>query len=139
MELIEEIKNIKSGKAELKKFGITLAVALAILGGLLFWRGKSHFFYFLAVSAVFLVLGVAVPILLKPIHKAWMTAAILLGWFMTRAILSALFFFVVTPIGILAKLFGKDFLSLRIVKDAESYWIPKKAAKFEKDNYERQF
>jgi len=137
--IIEEIKNIKSGKRELRKFGIVVGIVLGLLGVLFLWRGKDTYSYFLILSAAFLILGLAVPILLKPIHKVWMTLAELLGWLMTRVILSVLFYLVVTPIGLLARLSGKDFLDSKFDRNANSYWIPKGTVKFEKSNYERQF
>lgn len=50
-----------------------------------------------------------------------------------------LFYLVVTPIGLLARLFSKDFLNLKFNRNADSYWIPKGEVKFERSNYERQF
>jgi len=137
--IIEEIKNIKSGKRELRKFGITVGIVLGLLGGLFLWRGRDTYSYFLILSAAFLLLGLVVPILLKPIHKVWMTLAVLLGWLMTRVILSVLFYLVVTPIGLLARLFRKDFLELKFNGNGDSYWIPKGKVKFERSDYERQF
>ncbi len=84
--IIEPIKNIKSGRSDLRKFGITVGIVLGLLGGLLFWRGKDSYLYFLMLSATFLLLGLVVPILLKPIHKVWMTLAVLMGWFMTTGV-----------------------------------------------------
>jgi hypothetical protein len=68
-----------------------------------------------------------------------MTLAILLGWLMTRIILIILFYLVVTPIGLLAKLSGKDFLNRKFNREAQSYWIPRKATTTDKGNYEKQF
>ncbi len=137
--IIEEIKNIKSGRRELRKFGITVGIVLGLLGGLFFWRGRDYYFYFLILSAALLLLGFVVPILLKPIHKVWMTLALLLGWLMTRVILSVLFYLVVTPIGLFGRLFGKGFLDLKFNRNVDSYWIPKAKVKLEKSDYERQF
>jgi hypothetical protein len=137
--IIEDIRNIKSGRSELRKFGITLGIVLGLLGGLFLWRGRDYYSYFFVFSAVFLLLGLILPILLKPIHKIWMTLAILLGWLITRIILSILFYLVVTPIGFLARLSGKTFLDLRFDKNADSYWNPKKKTNHEKEYYENQF
>ena len=137
--IIEEIKNIASEKRELRKFGITVGIVLGLLGGLFFWREKEYYFYFLIFSAALLFLGTVVPILLKPIHKVWMILALLLGWVMTRMILSVLFYLVVTPIGLLAKLFGKDRLDLAFDKSAESYWRSKDNTRQETNDYEKQF
>jgi len=138
--IIEEIKNIKGGRRELRKFGITVGIVSGVLGGLFLWCEKDYYFYFLILSGAFFLLGIVVPILLKPIHKVWMTLAILMGWFVTRVILTFLFYLVVTPIGLLGRLFGKDFLDLKSDRSAvDSYWIPRKVSKFGTKNYENQF
>lgn len=137
--IAEEIRNIKSGKSDLRKFGISVGIVLSLLGGLFLWREKSYYFYFFILSATLIFPGLAAPTILKPIHKAWMTLAVLLGWLMTRLILIVLFYLIVTPISCLAKLFGEQFLDLKFNKDANSYWIPRKTEKFQRSDYERQF
>lgn len=137
--ITKEIKNIKSGRSELRKFGITVGIVSGLLGGLFLWREKDYYFYFLVLSGAFFLLGIVVPILLKPIHKIWMTLAILMGWFVTRLILTLLFYLVVTPIGLLGRLFGKDFLDLKFDRNTDSYWITREVSKFGTKNYENQF
>jgi hypothetical protein len=126
MTIIDDIKRIKSGKRQLRNFGLTIGVACSVFG-LLFWlRGKSYFVYFLFCSLPFLFFGILFPIVLKPIQKVWMAFSILLGWIITRIILFILYYFILTPISLIARLFGKDFLKLKINKDAKSYWLKKK-------------
>ena len=137
--LLSEIKNIKSGKAELRKFGITLGIVFGLLGGLFLWRDKPYYFYLFLLSAFFLFFGLMFPIFLKPIHKMWMGLALVLGSVMTRVILSVLFYLVITPLGLISRLSGKDFLDLKFNKSASSYWIQRKKVIFEKANYEKQF
>ncbi len=137
--LLDEIKAIKSGKTELRKFGITLGIVFGLLGGLFLWREKSYYFYLFILSAFFLFFGLVLPVLLKPIHKIWMGLALVLGSIMTRVILSVLFYLVITPLGLISKLSGKDFLDLKFDKSASSYWIQRKKITFEKSNYEKQF
>jgi hypothetical protein len=137
--IVEEIKNIKSGKSDLRKFGIMIGIILILLGGLFFWREKSFYSYILIPAAAFIILGLAAPTMLKPIHKVWMAISVILGWIITRVILGILFYLVVTPTGWLGWLFGKQFLDLKIDKDASSYWILKKPRKFDKADYEKQF
>lgn len=83
--------------------------------------------------------GVIVAALLKPIQKVWMGLAILIGWTITRLILIALFYLVITPISILAKLSGKSFLDTEFDRGANSYWISRRYVKFDKRGYENQF
>lgn len=135
----EEIKNIKSGKKELRQFGYTMGIVLGVLGLLFLWREKEWYPYFIALSVVFLFLAFALPLLLKPLQKFWMTLAVLLGWFMTRVILSVLFYLVITPIGLIMRISGKDFLSRKLEKNSDSYWIPKQEVTGSKEDYEKQF
>ena len=137
--LLSEIKNIKSGKAELHKFGITLGIVFGLLGGLFLWREKSYYFYLFLLSIFFLFFGLALPTFLKPIHKIWMGLALVLGSIMTRVMLSILFYLIITPLGLISRLSGKDFLDLKFNKSASSYWIQRKKVIFEKANYEKQF
>lgn len=137
--IIEEIKAIKSGKRELRQFGIAIGIVLGLLGGLFLYRGISYYSYFLISSLTFLFLAFVAPIVLKPLQKIWMTLAIIIGWFVTRVILIVLFYLVVTPLALVARLFGKRFLDIRFDKNADSYWMAKKAAEFEPRNYENQF
>lgn len=137
--MFEQIKNIKSGKKELRQFGIALGVVLGLLGGLFFLHGKGYYFSFFILSAMLLFFGLVLPTLLKPIQKVWMSLAIVIGWFMTRVILTVLFYLVVTPIGILARIFGKRFLDIRFNRNVDSCWIARKPVRFDKRSYENQF
>ena len=137
--LIEEIKNIKSGRKELRQFGYTMGIVLGVFGGLFLWRGKEWYSYFVALSVLFFFLALVFPLLLKPIHKLWMSLAVLLGWFMTRVILSVLFYVVITPIGFIMRMSGKDLLNRKIEKGSESYWIVRKKVAHNREDYEKQF
>ncbi len=137
--IIEEIKNIRSGKSELRKFGITVGIVFLLLGGLFLWFNNEYYTYFLVFSAILILPGLILPILLKPIHKVWMTLALLMGWLMTRIILSVLFYVVVTSIGLIAKIFGKQFLDLKIDKLKTSYWNYTEEKEIVKTRHEKQF
>jgi len=137
--LREEIKNIKSEKSDLRKFGISVGIVLGILGGLLWWRGKDYYVYFLIISATLITFGLVLPGILKPLQKAWMTLAVTLGWFMTRVILSILFYVVFTTIGLISRLSGRQFLDLKTDNNKTSYWIARKNKPFDKKDYEKQF
>jgi hypothetical protein len=137
--ILEEIKSIKETKEDLRKFGYTVGGALLIISAFLFWFEKASYIYF-AVPGILLILGgFIVPQLLRPLNKAWMTLAILLGWVMTRVILTILFYLVITPIGFIAKLARKDFLNLKIDKHQESYWVMRERKSLKPIDYDRQF
>ena len=121
--MIEEIKNIKSGRRELRQFGITVGIVLGLLGCFFIWRQKEWCYYFIIISFVFLLFGLVLPLLLKPVHKVWMTLAIFMGWCMTGVILGVLFYLVVTPIGLLMRLCGNDFFDINtgLIRIARGY------------------
>lgn len=137
--LLDEIRSIKSEKRDLKNFGITIGIALGILTSFLWWKGKDTYTVIGIISLVFIILGLIMPAVLKPLQRAWMAFAVILGWVMTRLILSVLFFVVFTSIGFLAKLFGKKFLDLEYNNASESYWIKREPRPFNSKDYERQF
>ena len=68
-----------------------------------------------------------------------MVFAVVLGFFMTRLILSFLFYIIFTIIGLTAKLAGKDFLDKKIEKDKSSYWNYRDQTEYDKITTERQF
>lgn len=137
--LREEINNIKTEKSDLRKFGLTVGAAFFLLGGLLWWYGKATYPYIIIVSALLILGGLAIPSSLKPLHRIWMTLAVMLGWFMTRLILGILFYLAFTSIRLLASLFGKHFLDLKMDRSKESYWYSRKQKEFKQSDYERQF
>lgn len=110
MSLLKEIDEIASSKADLRKFGITMACASGLFGAVALWRGHSLHVFFWGAGAFFLVFGLVLPAALKPVQKVWMTLALLLGWVMSRVILTVTFFVAVTPIGLALRLGGKDLL-----------------------------
>ena len=137
--LLEEIKNIKSEKKDLRNFGITFGVVSSLLGAALWWKGKDTYTICAILSIAFFFLGFILPGVLKPLQRAWMAFAVVLGFIMTKVILSILFYLVFTSIGLGARLFGKKFLDIKMNKSRESYWRYRQPKPFDKSNYEKQF
>ena len=137
--MIEEIKNIKSEKSDFRKFGITIGLFLMILAGFLFWRGRESFEILLVSGIVLFVLGLTIPIILKPIYWIWMVLAVILGWIMTRVILGLLFYVVITPIGLFSRLSRSKFRNLNWDKSKDTYWNYRTTKQLTNEDYERQF
>lgn len=137
--MLDELKNIKSSKKDLKNFAWVMGFFLSGMGGCLLWFEKESCRYFLISGIAFLSSGLLVPKILLPLQKIWMGFSVIMGWFMTRVILSVLFYLVLTPIGLLARLFKKQFLDLKIDKLQDSYWNYREAEELESGRYERQF
>ena len=137
--MFEEIKDIKSKKRDVRNFGVTVGIILLIISGFLFWKEKESFQIFLAIGIILFLTAIALPSVLKPVYWIWMIFAIILGWFMTRVILSLLFYVVFTSIGLTLRFFGKQFLELRWDKSIESYWNFRTKEQQQNRNYEKQF
>lgn len=75
------------------------------------------------IAALLWGLAAWAPVLLRPLHLVWMTFALVLGFFMTRVILFLVFFTLVTPIGLVMRILGRDPLDKGTDKDAASWWI----------------
>jgi len=139
MNIREDIKQLKTSDRDLQKFGLMVGGVFAVLGLLFLWRHKAYYPYFLWPGVALVVFGAILPRMLKWIYIAWMSMAFVLGFVMAHVILTLLFFMVITPIGLAARLFGQDFLRLKLDRSAKSYWIPRERKAKSASDYERQF
>lgn len=135
----EEFKHIKESVKELRKFGLTVGGVLAAIAILLFYFEKPSAIYFAVIGGSLILFGTLFPKILKPLNRIWMSLAIILGFIMSRVILTILFYLVLTPIGILAKLVGKKFMILKYDKSAKTYWEKRNIIHKKPIDYERQF
>ena len=87
----------------------------------------------LIISFIFLILGLLNSKLLTPLNKIWFKFGILLGKLISPLVMGIIFFLVVTPIGLLMRMIGKDLLNLRF-NTKKSYWIEKDGLKSKMKN-----
>ena len=135
----EEFKHIKETKKDLRKFGLTVGGVLLIIAALLFYFEKPSAIYFAVIGGMLFISGMAIPQLLKPFNKIWMGLAIVLGFFMSRLILTVLFYLVLTPISLIARIVGKKFMILKYDKSVQTYWEKRTIIHKKQIDYERQF
>ena len=136
--MIEEIKNIPNSNKDIRSFGFTIGIILFIVSGVLFYFGKESYQITVIIASIFMGLGLIIPQLLKPIYFVWMTFAAILGWIMTRVILSIVFYLVMTPIGMITRMLGEDFLALK-KNNSDSYWNHRNSNYETNQDYEKQF
>ena len=87
----------------------------------------------LIISIIFLILGLLNSKILAPLNKIWFKFGLLLGKIVSPLIMGIIFFLVVTPIGFIMRLLGKDVLNLKYNKN-KSYWIEKNGPKSKMKN-----
>ena len=126
---------INTDKKTLKKFALTMFIALTLIATFLLIKHKNGYLWLYSAGILFLFAGIFTVNLLKPVYTGWMKLAFILSWFNTRLILFLMFYLIFTPIGFIMRLFGMDQLERKLEKQKVSYWVKKE----KKTNYERQF
>ena len=139
MSIHADLKKLKTGDLDLRKFGLTVGGAFIFLGVLLLLRHRPSYLALCGAGALLMAFGAIWPRALKYVYIAWMALAFALGFVMSNVILTLFFFLLVTPIGLLARLFQKDFLARKCDKRAASYWIQCGKEAKTANTYERQF
>ena len=107
-----------------RNFGIVFSIVFLIIAIYPLINSGDIRIWSLIVSIFFLILGIFNSNLLSPLNKLWMKFGILLGNVISPIVMGIIYFLVVTPIGILLRLFRKDVLRLKN-DDSNTYWIKK--------------
>jgi hypothetical protein len=120
----EELTTLEISKKILNKFGLLVGGIFFLLGLWIYYSSQNYIAAaFLLIGMLLFVFGLLFPTSLSGVYKVWMGLALTLGWIMSRVLLIVLFYFVLTPIGFIAKLIGKKFLDIDYKVKKESYWI----------------
>lgn len=137
--MLDELKSINSTKKAMREFGLTIGIILVILGVVSAWRGRITGPYLIAAGALFIALGFILPVSLKWPQKIWMGFAVIAGFFVSRLVLIALFYIIMTPVSFIVKISGKDILDERIERSAKSYWKERAVTARPREDYGKQY
>jgi hypothetical protein len=123
-----------------RQFGLVVGGLLALIGALLYlWKGRAVAGLVLGVpGALLLLFAAAAPGLLAAPHRVWMKFAHVLGTVNGFLFLSILFFLVLTPLGVVLRLFGRDELRRRGPLPATG-WEPYPARNRDRAHFEKIF
>jgi hypothetical protein len=134
-----KLSTLDQSRRALVRFGRTMAIALVVLGALVFFFGShpERGYWLAGIGVVFFLFSWVAPTALRPVQKAWMTFAFALGWIMSRVLLSIFFFVAITPVGLILRLIGKNPLVVKTGTD--SYWIKREGKARPVEDYERLF
>ena len=109
-----------------KSFGSLFFIVFLILGLWPLKNGESLNFYFIIASVVFLILGLLDSKLLTPLNKSWIKLGEILGIIIAPIVMALVYFAILTPVSIIVRVFGKDLLGLKFLKEKDTYWIKRK-------------
>jgi len=122
-----------------RSFGLVFAVVFLVIACWPLIHSETPHWWAFVVSAVFGAIALLRPALLAGLNRAWMKLGILLGKVVSPIALGILFYVVLTPIGAVVRLSGKDPLRLKLDSGADSYWIPRKPPGPPPDSMTNQF
>ena len=109
-----------------KSFGLLFFVVFLIVGLWPLKNGENLNFYFITTSIIFLILGLINSKLLTPLNKSWIKLGEILGIIIAPIVMALVYFVILTPVSLIVRIFGKDLLSLKLLKEKETYWIERK-------------
>lgn len=116
--------NQTATRKELRQFGLLVGTVFAVIGlWPLVFRGEPLRLWAAGIGGLLVVCGAALPALLAPLHKGWMWIGHILGWINTRILLGLVFYLLVTPIGLLFRLMGKDTMRQAFAESSTTYRV----------------
>lgn len=120
-----------------RAFGVSVGGACVALGALLSWRGSAAVGPALAaIGALLVVLGRLAPSTLRVPSRYWWRFAQALGWFNSRVLLTVFFAVVLTPVGVVMRIAGRNPLQ---AAGARTNWRPYTVRRRDPKHYERMF
>ena len=122
-----------------RAFGLLFAAVAGVLAVLSAWQGRRGAIGWAIVAAGFLAVTLFAPPLLGPLNRAWRRLALLLSKLTTPLIMGLLFFVIISPVGIIMRLAGKDPLRLRFERESSSYWLARSSQGDRQTSMTRQF
>jgi len=132
--------NWRPSTRELRQFaGLWLGVFGLFGGWMLYQNGDAGHGRWVLLAAVGLGLpGLLVPAIMRPIYVTWMVLAFPIGWTVSHLLLGFIFYGVITPVGLLVRLFGHDPMTRGFEPKAPSYWAEHRTGD-DPASYLRQF
>ena len=107
-----------------RSFGLLFFIVFTLIGLWPIINSESIRIWSIVIALIFFILGILNSKILTPLNKVWMRFGILLGNFVSPIVMGIIFFGVVTPTGLLLKLFNKDILNLKENRN-DTYWLKK--------------
>ena len=132
-------KKLAVSDVQARKTAIVVAVVLFLISAWNVYRRRTPMAAALGgIGALLTVIGLFVPVAARGFHHFWMGVAGILGYVNSRILLTALYYGVFTPYGLISRLIGRDVLRRRGPR-GQTYWVKRKTTKQTKEQFERLF
>ncbi len=132
--------NLQPSRRELRQFAVISLVGFAAIGCLLRWKFDltTAATVMWVLAPVIAVLGLAIPIAVKPLYVGLIIVSYPIGWVISHLVLGLAFYGVITCIAFIFRLLGRDVLGRTFDRSATSYWVPRQPTT-DMRRYFRQF
>ena len=139
----DEVARLDTSRVALRKFGVVVGGVFLGIAAFLAWRNgwvlTTVGTVLAAVGTPLVLLGLVAPGLLRRVHRVWMTFALVLGFVMTKVILTVVYFLVFTPVALVLRLLGKRLIDPGPDPAMETYWKRRPASDPPRERLERSF
>jgi len=124
--MIDNKSYIKVKQGSEFSFGLTFSLVFAIIAFYTFYFHNNNPLLLILLSINLLLISVIYPKLLYVPNKIWLKFGMILGAIVSPIIMFIIYFVVITPIGLIMKILGKDLLKQKIFIQNKSYWTLRK-------------
>lgn len=140
MQLLESVRDdeIVAGPSN-RSFGTTMAAAFGLIGLLGWYKGSSHAPVWIGIAAIFAALALCRPQSLTLANRAWLKLGLVMYRVVNPVVMAVLFFGAIMPIGLVMRLFGKDFLCLTRDVSLRTYWQKRSDPRPPSESMRQQF
>lgn len=132
--------NWNPSRKELRVFSLLLIGFGVIVSALLYRRLESPTPSAVAlfVTGAIGLVGLVAPMLVRPVYVVWLGLAFPIGWTVSHLMMLAVYYLVLTPIGLAMRLCGRDPMQRRFDRRTQTYCLPRTPRK-DLQSYFRQF
>ena len=109
-----------------RSFGLLFFIVFIVVGLWPITKGETANIYLILISLFFLIFGLINSKILSPFNKAWIKLGEILGLIIAPIIMALVYFIILTPISLIVRMFGKDLLGLKFLKNQDTYWTKRK-------------
>ena len=113
-------------KSSNRSFGILFFIVFLAIGLWPLTKSENANYILISLSIIFLILGILNSNFLTPFKNIWIKIGELLGKVIAPIIMALVYFIILTPVSLVVRIWGKDLLGLKILKNKNSYWIKRK-------------
>lgn len=144
-DVLTDLRKLDQGPSVMRKFGLVLGIVLFLLSAMLCFKHRNDTFLtpgiisFWVGGGLSFLLAFIAPSVLKPLNTVMVFLGMIIGWVMTRIILSFLFFLVFLPTGIVMRLIGRDSMNRKLNPGQDTYWIKRPDVPFDPRQCRRLF